>query len=161
MHLALWQTSFPLGGICKPGMHWRPLGDFLAGRRGSPGEWKGHPSGKEGHSSGKGSLGSWRRKELPNVEKGHSPRRVVHMEQKELPNMEKGCSSGREVSPRRYVPKGRVKLWSRMHYILLENDVLRDWMNNCEEKRMGFPRQYGSNKWGEGPKEGLISPGLR
>jgi hypothetical protein len=48
------------------------------------------------------------------------------MEQKELPNMEKGCSSGREVSPRRYVPKGRVKLWSRMHYILLENDVLRD-----------------------------------
>lgn len=68
--------------------------------------------------------------------------KVVLGEQKELPNKDKGCSSGREVSPKRYVPKGGVKLRLRMHYIPL--DVPRDWMDHQEEKSMGFPGQYGS-----------------
>ncbi len=149
MHLAPWQTSFPLWGICKPG------------RRGSPEEWMGHPGGKKWHSSGRGSLGSRRQKELPNEEKGHSPGRVVPREQKELPNMRRGAL--REVK----FPLGDMSPregWSYSQgcdYIPPENDVPRDWMEHCKEKRMGFPGQYGSNEWGQGghwPQGGACFP---
>jgi len=56
----------------------------------------------------------------------------------ELPNTEKGCLWRREISFGKICPWGRVKLWPGMHCIP-ENDVPRDWMQHCKEKRMGLP----------------------
>jgi len=63
---------------------------------------------------------------------------VFPEEWKELLGGEKGTPRERESRPRRYVPKGRVKLWLRMCCVPKEK-VPRDWMQHRGERKMGVP----------------------
>jgi hypothetical protein len=81
--------------------------NFLVGEKGFPRERKELPSGDKGHSPGRGFV--------KNERKFLTGRRALRgegllWEQRELPVGRRGAPQGREVSLRRYVPKGRVKL---------------------------------------------------